>query len=264
MSVAWESDDELDIELVSDSGEEETEGELRSPGGVSRRREGTVERPAKRRKADASGEPSSLEQRRVLLREASGTAARWAERVRKDPSLQLYKRGKYSEREVAQLKDAVAGWCIRTAPTPDETEEQAHVRLFSGTTGKSRWLEIQSEMPHRSTASLRAAAHRWVRKWKTGPWSAEEEQLFRELVAANGGGDPVPVGGTRQGTNWALISEELGRFRHSCRDKWRSLPKAQYNHGRWTEEEETKLWTCVPACDRSATSHASPFITSSS
>ena len=65
MSVAWESDDELDIELVSDSGEEETEGELRSPGGVSRRREGTVERPAKRRKADASGEPSSLEQRRV-------------------------------------------------------------------------------------------------------------------------------------------------------------------------------------------------------
>jgi hypothetical protein len=31
MSVAWESDDELDIELVSDSGEEETEGE-HSPG----------------------------------------------------------------------------------------------------------------------------------------------------------------------------------------------------------------------------------------
>ena len=83
MSVAWESDDELDIELVSDSGEEETEGELRSPGGVSRRREGTVERPAKRRKADASGEPSSLEQRRVLLREASGTAARWDQAVRK-------------------------------------------------------------------------------------------------------------------------------------------------------------------------------------
>ena len=213
----------------------------------------------------------SFEQRREALREASGSAARWAERVRRDPSLLLYKRGKFSFEEVAQLKAAVAAWCIRTAPTPDESEEQAHARLFReprpgapGKTGNSRWTEIQSEMPHRSTASLRAAAHRWVRKWKTGTWSAEEEQRFRELVAANGGGDPVPVGGTRQGTNWALISEELGRFRHSCRDKWRSLPKAQYNHGRWTEEEETKLWTCVPACDRSATSHASPFITSSS
>ena len=90
-----------------------------------------------------------------------------------------------------------------------------------------------------------------MRKWKTGPWSKEEEELFCELVAAHGGGDPVLVGGHNRGTNWRLISEELGRYRHSCRDKWRLLPKAHHNHGTWSEEESRKLWTCVPACDHS-------------
>ena len=94
--------------------------------------------------------------------------------MRRDPSLLLYKRGKFSFEEVAQLKAAVAAWCIRTAPTLDETEDQAHARLFSagnsgGKTGKSiAWKEIQSEMPHRSKQSLRSAAHRCGKRvWHT-------------------------------------------------------------------------------------------------
>ena len=48
-----------------------------------------------------------------------------------------------------------------------------------------------------------------------------------------------------KGTNWAAISEELGRYRHSVRDKWKQMLQTGHKPNKWNEEETRKLQTCV-------------------
>ena len=229
----WESED--DVELVSDSEEEGDAGATR-PMDLD---------------SQTASRLSSFERRRAALSEASGAAERRRQALLKRPILRRYRRGKYSKTELDQLATSVAAWCLRTAPAGgDATKADAHARLFAATgerkkDGSSPWQEIQKDLPERRISSLIAAAHRHLREWKTGKWDAAEQDLLVDLVTACGGGEPAEVGGTGNGTNWAAISEELGRYRHSIRDKWKQMLQTGHKPNKWSNEETSKLQTCV-------------------
>ncbi len=242
----WES--ENDIELVSDD-ECEAENERLAAEGV----DAGITRPIELN-AQTASRRSSFERRRAALSEASGAAERRRRALHQRPELRRYRRGKFSKAELDRLAASVTDWCLRTAPPGgDATKADAHARLFEITAttkrhdGSSPWQQIQQDLPERRISSLIAAAHRHLREWKTGKWDAAEQALLVDLVTACGGGEPTETGGKGKGTNWAAISEELGRYRHSVRDKWKQMLQTGHKPNKWSQEETSKLQTCVQA-----------------
>jgi Myb-like DNA-binding protein REB1 len=80
-----------------------------------------------------------------------------------------------------------------------------------GDGGKDVWNELAAALPHRSPKQVWAYGNRhWNPGNFKGPWTAVEEEMLRQHVAANG-------------SKWAEAGRKIGRMPESCRDKWRMV-----------------------------------------
>ncbi|KAL3623065.1 Transcription factor myb3r-5 [Castilleja foliolosa] len=120
------------------------------------------------------------------------------------------------------IRRAKGGW----TPKEDDTLKRA-VATFSG----KSWKKIAESFPDRSEVQC---LHRWQKvlnpELVKGPWTQEEDEKIRELVARYGP------------TKWSVIARSLpGRIGKQCRERWHNHLNPDIKKDAWTLEEELTL-----------------------
>jgi hypothetical protein len=115
-----------------------------------------------------------------------------------------FSKGKWTKDEDEQLRNAVAHF------------------------GASHWKKISDLVPGRSDVQC---LHRWQKvlnpKLIKGPWTKEEDDKVRELVAQYGP------------RKWSLIASKLnGRIGKQCRERWHNHLNPDIVKAPWTPEED--------------------------
>ncbi|KAL3622660.1 Transcription factor myb3r-5 [Castilleja foliolosa] len=120
------------------------------------------------------------------------------------------------------IRRAKGGW----TPEEDDTLKRA-VACFRG----KSWKKIAEHFPDRSEVQC---LHRWQKvlnpELVKGPWTQEEDDKIRELVARYGP------------TKWSIIARSLpGRIGKQCRERWHNHLNPDIKKDAWTLEEELTL-----------------------
>jgi hypothetical protein len=102
----------------------------------------------------------------------------------------------------------------------------------------NHWDKVAREVPGRNRIQC---ASRWRKTLRVsfakGPWSTEEDELLRQVVAEND--DAAP-----QDRNWREIAKKVpNRNAKQCKERWTLHLDSSMNHGPWSEEEDTLLLT---------------------
>ncbi|CAA0842860.1 myb domain protein 3r-5 [Striga hermonthica] len=125
-------------------------------------------------------------------------------------------------RTTGPIRRAKGGW----TPEEDDTLKNA-VAAFKG----KSWKKIAEFFPDRSEVQC---LHRWQKvlnpELVKGPWTQEEDEKIRELVAKYGP------------TKWSVIARSLpGRIGKQCRERWHNHLNPHIKKDAWTLEEELTL-----------------------
>jgi len=157
-------------------------------------------------------------------------AAKLAEMVKKEGL--VYKKGKFSAIEEAQLNAAIDHYCV----TKGITAEQLSEIIFSKERGRdSFWPEITSALHLRPII----AVYHHVRRTRhplsqQGKWMPSEDDLLVQAVS-------------EFGQQWEKVSFKVGRMSSDCRDRWRNhlQDRGTRQSGPWSKEEEEELTQIV-------------------
>ncbi|KAL6528693.1 Transcription factor myb3r-5 [Orobanche minor] len=125
-------------------------------------------------------------------------------------------------RTTGPIRRAKGGW----TPEEDDTLKKA-VAAFRG----KSWKKIAEFFPDRSEVQC---LHRWQKvlnpELVKGPWTQEEDEKIRELVAKYGP------------TKWSVIARSLpGRIGKQCRERWHNHLNPHIKKDAWSLEEELTL-----------------------
>ncbi|KAI0082535.1 hypothetical protein K474DRAFT_1585529 [Panus rudis PR-1116 ss-1] len=144
----------------------------------------------------------------------------------------VYKKGKFSAIEEAQLKAAIENY--RTAK--GLSQEQLVELIFSKERGRdSFWSEITSALHLRPIIAVYHHVRRTYHPLsQQGRWMPSEDDALRKAVAEHG-------------QQWEKISQIVGRMSSDCRDRYRNhiVGREIRNKGPWTKEEEEELTKIV-------------------
>ncbi|KAJ0264357.1 Myb domain protein 4r1 [Hirschfeldia incana] len=118
---------------------------------------------------------------------------------------------------------------LRKEWTPEEDDQlRAAVELY----GEKDWQTVANALEGRAGTQC---SNRWKKtlhptRTRVGKFSSEEEKRLRVAVTLFGA------------QNWHKIARFVpGRTSTQCREKWANCLDPNVNHGKWTEEEDTKL-----------------------
>lgn len=144
----------------------------------------------------------------------------------------VYKKGKFSAIEEAQLNTAVENYRVSRGLS----QEQLNEIIFSRERGRDTfWSEITSSLHLRPII----AVYHHVRRTRhpmgqQGKWMPTEDDLLIQAVAD-------------LGQQWEKVSQRVGRMSSDCRDRWRNHLQDRGNRrsGAWTKEEEEELTRIV-------------------
>ncbi|ETW83814.1 hypothetical protein HETIRDRAFT_46989 [Heterobasidion irregulare TC 32-1] len=146
----------------------------------------------------------------------------------------VYKKGKFSAIEEAQLNKAIENYRARTGISQD-----ALVDIIFPRNTKDRdnafWSEITSAV---SLRPIIAVYHHVRRKnhplKQQGRWMPIEDSMLKHAVA-------------ELGQQWEKISDRVGRMASDCRDRYRNHieHREHRSNGAWTKEEEALLTQIV-------------------
>ncbi|KZT71527.1 hypothetical protein DAEQUDRAFT_665723 [Daedalea quercina L-15889] len=157
-------------------------------------------------------------------------AQKLAEMVKKEGL--VYKKGKFSAIEEAQLSAAIEHYRV----TKGLTQDQLNELIFSKERGRDTfWQEITSALHLRPII----AVYHHVRRNRhplsqQGKWMETEDELLIGAVA-------------QHGQQWERVSHIVGRMAGDCRDRWRNHleDRATRRNGTWLKEEEEELTRIV-------------------
>ncbi|THH28412.1 hypothetical protein EUX98_g5777 [Antrodiella citrinella] len=144
----------------------------------------------------------------------------------------VYKKGKFSAIEEAQLSEAIEHYRSSRGLTVDELK----VLIFSKDKGRdSFWPEITAAVHLRPIVAVYHHIRRiYHPDHRQGKWMPTEDEKLRMAVADHG-------------QQWSKISLIVGRMDSDCRDRYRNhlqdSDKRQTGH--WTKEEEEQLTQIV-------------------
>ncbi|KAI0940048.1 hypothetical protein AcV5_001259 [Taiwanofungus camphoratus] len=157
-------------------------------------------------------------------------AAKLAEMVKKEGL--VYKKGKFSAIETAQLNAAIERYRV----TKGLTHDQLSNIIFAKEKGRdSFWPEITSALHLRPIIAVYHHVRRTYHPLKQqGRWMPAEDEILLQAV-------------NEVGQQWERISERVGRMSSDCRDRYRNhLQNRDIRHsGPWTKEEEEELTRIV-------------------
>ncbi|KAH9943154.1 uncharacterized protein BXZ73DRAFT_40555 [Epithele typhae] len=164
-------------------------------------------------------------------------AAKLAELVKTEGL--VYKKGKFSATEEAQLNGAIERYQAQKGLTPAELDQV----IFSNKMGKEKghesfWAEITSAIQLRPIIAVyhhvRRARHPFANK---GAWTKTEDDLLVQCCRSV----------QEHGQQWEKISDMVQRMAGDCRDRYRNhLQDRSVRHtGQWSKEEEEELINIV-------------------
>ncbi|KAI0774595.1 hypothetical protein C8Q74DRAFT_1199696 [Fomes fomentarius] len=204
--------------------------------------EAILGRPPKQKKgknaAGAQGAPAPLQhdnpEHAHMLANVWMNAAKLAHLVKTEGL--VYKKGKFSATEEAQLNAAIEQYRVTQGLEPEELSQI----IFSNKLGKEKghesfWPEITSALHLRPIIAVyhhvRRARHPFAGK---GTWTKTEDDLLLRSVQ-------------ELGQSWEKISDIVQRAASDCRDRYRNhLQDREFRRiGTWTREEEEELTRIV-------------------
>lgn len=114
---------------------------------------------------------------------------------------------------------------------PWTAEEDRKLTYYVGKHGPGDWVTIALNLPGRTRNQCR---HRWVEvlnpNISKGPWTADEDDLLRAVVAREGS------------TDWVAVATHIaGRTGAQCRHRWKDVLDPAIDKSPWTAEEDEKL-----------------------
>jgi len=128
-------------------------------------------------------------------------------------------------------------------------EQDAELKLLVDTHGGKEWKKIAlllqatpgkptEKEPGGFKADATQCLHRWSKVLrpglKKGKWSAEEDQIMKDMVAEAGG---------IEGVKWAQIAARCtGRLGKQCRERWLNHLDPNISKQGWTTEEDQELF----------------------
>ncbi|PCH40916.1 hypothetical protein WOLCODRAFT_71536 [Wolfiporia cocos MD-104 SS10] len=165
-----------------------------------------------------------------MLANAWMSAAKLADLVQKEGL--VYKKGKFSAIEEAQLNAAIEKYRVTRGLTPEQINEI----IFAKERGRDTfWPEITAALHLRPIT----AVYHHVRRTRhplgnQGKWMPSEDELLIQAVA-------------QFGQQWEKVSQKVGRMSSDCRDRWRNhlQDRGTRQTGAWTKEEEEELTRIV-------------------
>lgn len=120
-----------------------------------------------------------------------------------------------------------------SAEVPWTEEEDETLQDLAESMEPKNWTAIAESLPGRTN---RDCKRRWGQLQRSGdgrartPWTKEEDEQLKELVAVHGS------------KAWKLISSMMpGRKSKQCRERWTNVVDPKLNYAPWTEEEEQIL-----------------------
>ncbi|KAF7792820.1 hypothetical protein EIP86_003920 [Pleurotus ostreatoroseus] len=144
----------------------------------------------------------------------------------------VYKKGKFSAIEDAQLQAAIENYRV----TKGLTNEDMVNLIFTRDKGREAfWVEITSALHLRPIISVYHHVRRiWHPLRGQGKWMPAEDAALKEAIQ-------------QFGQQWEKVSEFVGRSGQDCRDRYRNHieEKGVRNTGAWTKEEEEELTRIV-------------------
>ncbi|KAJ3558308.1 hypothetical protein NM688_g996 [Phlebia brevispora] len=144
----------------------------------------------------------------------------------------VYKRGKFSAVEEAQLETAIENYRLSKGLTQDDMVNL----IFTRDKGRDAfWVEITSALHLRPIISVYHHVRRvWHPMRGQGKWMPCEDAALKEAIL-------------KFGQQWEKVSEFVGRSGPDCRDRYRNHieEKGIRNTGVWTKEEEEELTRIV-------------------
>lgn len=110
-------------------------------------------------------------------------------------------------------------------------EEDEKLRVAVLENNAKNWKSIAAKMTGRTDVQC---LHRWQKvlnpELVKGPWTEEEDDMVRKLVAEYGA------------RSWSVIAQQLkGRIGKQCRERWHNHLDPSINKGRWTEVEDEQI-----------------------
>ncbi|KAH9833649.1 uncharacterized protein C8Q71DRAFT_873939 [Rhodofomes roseus] len=144
----------------------------------------------------------------------------------------VYKKGKFSVIEEAQLNAAIEHYRVAKGLTQDQLNDL----IFSKERGRDTfWQEITSALHLRPII----AVYHHVRRNRhplsqQGKWMETEDELLTQAVAD-------------LGQQWERVSQRVGRMAGDCRDRWRNHleDRGRRKAGSWSKAEEEELTQIV-------------------
>lgn len=140
-----------------------------------------------------------------------------------------YKRGKFSRLEEERVRARVQSYLKDNEMSDDAfrdallTRAQENKSVF-----RNFFVQVAMELPGRPVITVYHYLRRLYHPGnKQGAWLPEEDMHLRRLFAIHG-------------PQWQIISHELGRFNHSCRDRYRWI-REQFRKGPWEQDEVDRL-----------------------
>ena len=144
-----------------------------------------------------------------------------------------YKRGKFSRLEEEKVRNRVRSY-LRDHDMTDDAFQDALVggARENKAAFQSFFVQMAMELPGRPVITVYHYLRRLYHPGnKQGAWLPEEDLHLRRLFAVHG-------------PQWQVISKELGRFNHSCRDRYRWI-REQFRKGPWQSDEIERLKQAV-------------------
>ena len=153
-----------------------------------------------------------------------------------------YKRGKFSKLEEQIVRNKTSQY-ISEHSISEENFKDAIFNQKGRKQFKKFFVEVAKSLPNGRPVIM---VYHYMRRLyhpgnKQGSWLPEEDTHLRRLFAIHG-------------PQWEVISKEIGRFNHSCRDRYRWI-RGQYSKGSWTSEEIDRLKAAVDARKASVVDH---------
>ncbi|XP_022730307.1 RNA polymerase I termination factor [Durio zibethinus] len=150
--------------------------------------------------------------------------------VNKDGKEGLVYGRRYSKEEDEILMNAVANYIDSHELGDEGVNMVLNCRLYPEV--KNCWKEIQAGIPWRPLGSVYHRAHVLFERDEKRPWTPEEYEVIHKFVE-------------KHGTNWRLLGDTLGKYRHHVKDTWRRIKLTNTSKGHWSQEEYQNLFDLV-------------------
>ncbi|EIN10900.1 hypothetical protein PUNSTDRAFT_65638 [Punctularia strigosozonata HHB-11173 SS5] len=148
----------------------------------------------------------------------------------------IYKKGKFSAIEDAQLRVAKENYRLRHSLTNEEVDELIFSKDKKRDVGF--WQELTMAVPQRPLNAVYHHVRRITHPLKKmGKWMPEEDVRLTQAVM-------------QHGPQWEIVSMQVGRMASDCRDRWRNhlmekdkrkMGKSPCSSCQWSKDEEEEL-----------------------